>query len=105
MHLEYPVEVYLPEFKDRQLLLQGAPSLDQTVPVKTKMAIHHLWNHTSGLSLLTNTRLLSESYAKDKLGPHQRLSKAYERSARPEPDKPYLHGLRPLDLRQPPPPR
>ena len=68
LHLDDPVDAYLPEFKDQQLLIQGATSLDQTVPVKTRMTIHHLLTHTSGLSLFTNPRLLGEAYAKEKLG-------------------------------------
>ncbi len=68
VHLDDPVEAYLPEFKDMQLLIPGATSLDQTVPVRTKMTIHHLLTHTSGLSLLTNPRLLGEAYAKEALG-------------------------------------
>ena len=68
VHLDDPVEAYLPEFKNRQLLIPGATSLDQTVPVKTKMTIHHLLTHTSGLSLFTNPRLLGEAYAKERLG-------------------------------------
>ena len=68
VHLDDPVEAYLPEFKNRQLLIPGATSLDQTVPVKAKMTIHHLLTHTSGLSLFTNPRLLGEAYAKERLG-------------------------------------
>ena len=68
VHLDDPVEAFLPEFKDRQLLIPGATSLDQTVPVKTKMTIHHLLTHTAGLSLFTNPRLLGEAYAKETLG-------------------------------------
>ena len=68
VHLDDPVEAYLPEFKDRQLLIPDATSLDQTVPVKTKMTIRHLLTHSSGLSLFTNPRLLGETYAKEKLG-------------------------------------
>ena len=68
VHLDDPVETYLPEFRDRQLLIPGATSLDQTVPVKTTMTIHHLLTHTSGLSLFTNPRLLGEAYATEKLG-------------------------------------
>lgn len=73
VHLDDPVEAYLPEFKDVQLLIPGATSLDQTVPVKTKMTIHHLLTHTSGLSLFTNPRVLGEAYAEESLG----LAKAY----------------------------
>ncbi len=68
VHLDDPVEVYLPEFKDMQLLLPGATSLDQTVSVKTKMTIHHLLTHTAGLSLFTGSRLLGETYAREALG-------------------------------------
>ena len=68
VHLDDPVESYLPEFKSQQILITGATSLDQTVPVKTKMTIRHLLTHTSGLSYLSNPRLLGEAYAKEKLG-------------------------------------
>lgn len=68
VNLDDPVETYLPEFKDRQLLIPGATALDQTVPVKTKMTIHHLLTHRSGLSLFTNPRLLGDAYAKEVLG-------------------------------------
>jgi CubicO group peptidase (beta-lactamase class C family) len=73
VHLDDPVEAYLPEFKDMQLLIPGATSLDQTVPVKTKPTIHHLLTHTSGLSLFTGPRLLGEAYAREALG----LAKGY----------------------------
>ncbi|MBB3644509.1 CubicO group peptidase (beta-lactamase class C family) [Rhizobium sp. BK619] len=68
VHLDDPVEAYLPEFKNRQLLIPDATTLDQTVPVKTKMTIRHLLTHTSGLSLFTNPGILGEAYAKEKLG-------------------------------------
>ncbi len=68
VHLDDPVEAYLPEFKTQQLLIPSATSLDQTVPIKTKMTIRHLLTHTSGLSYLSNARLLGEAYAKEELG-------------------------------------
>jgi len=68
VHLDDPVEAYLPEFKTQQILIPGATSLDQTEPVKTKMTIRHLLTHTSGLSYLSSPRLLGEAYAKEKLG-------------------------------------
>ncbi|RWA81295.1 serine hydrolase [Mesorhizobium sp.] len=73
VHLDDPVEAYLPEFKDTRLLIPDATSLDQTVPVKTKMTIHHLLTHTSGLSLFTGPGLLGDVYAKEALG----LAKSY----------------------------
>jgi CubicO group peptidase (beta-lactamase class C family) len=68
VHLDDPVEAYLPEFKNRHVLIPGATSLDQTAPVKTTMTIHHLLTHTSGLSLFTGPGLLGEAYAKETLG-------------------------------------
>ena len=68
VHLDDPVEAFLPEFKTQQVLIPDAKSLDQTAPIKTKMTIRHLLTHTSGLSYLSNPRLLGETYAKEKLG-------------------------------------
>ncbi len=68
VHLDDPVEAYLPEFKNVQLLIPGATALDQTVPTPTKMTIHHLLTHTAGLSLFTNPRILGEAYARETLG-------------------------------------
>ncbi|MBC7479905.1 MAG: beta-lactamase family protein [Pseudorhodobacter sp.] len=68
VHLDDPVEAYLPEFKDVQLLVPGATALDQTVPVKTRMTIQQLLTHTAGLSLFGNPGVLGEAYAKETLG-------------------------------------
>ena len=68
VHLDDPIEAYLPEFKNTQLLIPNATSLDQTVPVKTNVTIRHLLTHTSGLSYLINPRLLGVTYSKEKLG-------------------------------------
>jgi CubicO group peptidase (beta-lactamase class C family) len=68
VHLDDPVEAYLPEFKDVRLLIPGATSLDQTVPVRTTMTIHHLLTHRCGLSLFSNPRLLGDVYASEALG-------------------------------------
>lgn len=54
MYLDDPVEAHLPEFKDQRLLIPGATSRNQTVPVGKKFTIHHRLTHTSGLSLFTN---------------------------------------------------
>ncbi len=58
VHLDDPVDAYLPEFRECAAFASGATSLDQTVPVKTRITIHHLLTHTAGLSLFTNPRLL-----------------------------------------------
>ena len=67
-HLDDPVTAFLPEFKTQQILISDAKSLDQTVPVKTTMTIRHLLTHTSGLSYLSNPRILGEAFAKERLG-------------------------------------
>ena len=68
VHLDDPVEAYLPEFRNQQVLIQGATSLDQTVPAKTAITIHQLLTHTSGLSLFTGPGILGEAYANEVLG-------------------------------------
>jgi CubicO group peptidase (beta-lactamase class C family) len=68
LHLDDPVEAYLPEFKDQPLLIPGATSLDQVVPVRSKITLHQLLTHRAGLSLFTNPRILGETYARDGLG-------------------------------------
>lgn len=68
LHLDDPVEMYLPEFRDQQLLAPGAAALDQVVPLKRRITVHHLLTHQSGLSLFTNPRLLGEAYGREGLG-------------------------------------
>lgn len=68
LHLDDPVEAFLPEFKGVRLLAPGATALDQTVATGKKMTIHHLLTHRAGLSLFSNPRLLGEAYARERLG-------------------------------------
>ena len=68
VNLDDPVELFLPEFKDRRVLVPGAKTLDDTVPAKSKMTIRQLLTHTSGLSYGMNGGVLGEVYAKESLG-------------------------------------
>lgn len=58
-HLDDPVDAYLPEFADRQVLIPGAERIDQVEPAKTRMTLHHLLTHTSGLTYGFNEGVLS----------------------------------------------
>ena len=66
-HLDTPVDEFLPELKDRQVLIPGATSLDQVEPAKTRLTLHHLLTHTSGLTYSFNEGALAEAMAERKL--------------------------------------
>jgi CubicO group peptidase (beta-lactamase class C family) len=68
VHLDDPVDVFMPEFRDLRLLIPGATALDQTVPVRTRPTSHHLLTHTAGLSLFTGPGLPAEADARETLG-------------------------------------
>lgn len=68
LHLDDPVEAYLPEFRDLQVLVPGATALDQVVPAQSRITLHQLLIHTAGLSLFANPRLLGEAYGREGLG-------------------------------------
>ena len=63
-HLDDPVELFLPELANRMVLRPGAQSIDQVDPATTRMTLHHLLTHTSGLTYGFNKGLLSEAYVK-----------------------------------------
>ena len=68
VHLDDPIEVFLPEFREQQRLAPGAIRLDQTIPMGTRITVQHLLTHRGGLSLFTNPRLLGEAYGREGLG-------------------------------------
>ena len=45
-----PIETYIPELGDRQVLRPGATRIDDVEPANTSITIRHLMTHTSGLS-------------------------------------------------------
>ena len=48
--LDDPIEKYIPALADRRVLVEGATSLDQTVPAERSITPRHLLSHSSGLS-------------------------------------------------------
>jgi CubicO group peptidase (beta-lactamase class C family) len=61
-HLDDPVDLFLPEMANRMVLRPGAKSVDEADPAETRMTLHHLLTHTSGLTYGFNEGLLSEAY-------------------------------------------
>ena len=68
VHLDDPIEAFLPEFKGLQVLAPGATSLADVVPNKTPPTIRHLLTHTSGLSYGVQTGPVAEAYRAEGLG-------------------------------------
>lgn len=66
-HLDTPVDAFIPEFKDRQVLIDGATALDQVRPAQARMTLHHLLTHTSGLTYSFNEDLLAGAMLEQKL--------------------------------------
>lgn len=61
-HLDDPVDLFLPEFKDRRVLRPDARSPDDAGPAETRMTLHHLMTHTSGLTYGFQEGMLAEAY-------------------------------------------
>lgn len=68
VHLEDPVDSFLPELKSRHVLIRGARSLEETAPAQTRMTLRHLLTHTSGFTYGMNGGVLGEIYARERLG-------------------------------------
>ena len=66
-HIDTPVDEFIPGFADRQVLIPDAVTLDQTRPATTRMTLHHLLTHTSGLTYSFNTCVLAEAMLERKL--------------------------------------
>ncbi|MGD1926366.1 MAG: serine hydrolase domain-containing protein [Paracoccaceae bacterium] len=66
-HLDTPVDEFLPEFRDCQVLIDGAVSLDQVRPAETRMTVHHLLTHTSGFTYSFNEGMLAQAMLEHKL--------------------------------------
>ncbi|MGZ3352791.1 MAG: serine hydrolase domain-containing protein [Xanthobacteraceae bacterium] len=50
LHLDDPVEKFIPQLANRKVLRPGATSLDETEPAEGPITIRHLLSHSSGLS-------------------------------------------------------
>lgn len=58
VHLDAPISDYIPEFSSCRALIDGAQSIDQTIPCATP-TLHQLLLHTSGLSYPFNPGVLA----------------------------------------------
>lgn len=61
-HLDDPVDLFLPEFAGRKVLRPGAKSIDESDPAATRLTLHHLLTHTSGLTYGFNEGILAAAY-------------------------------------------
>jgi len=66
-HLDDPIEDYIPAFKDMRVLRPNAQNIDDTEPAITKLTVHHLLTHMSGLTYGFNGGLLADAYAAGKM--------------------------------------
>ena len=48
--LDDPIEKFIPQLRNRKVLLKGATSIDQTEPAKSSITIRQLLSHSAGLS-------------------------------------------------------
>ena len=48
--LDDPVDLYIPELGDLQVLRPDAARVDQTAPATVRLTLHHLLTHTSGMT-------------------------------------------------------
>ncbi|MFC4273385.1 serine hydrolase [Sneathiella chungangensis] len=70
-HLDDPVEAFIPAFKDMQVLRAQARSIEDTEPAKSRITIHNLLTHMSGMTYGFNLGVLGNHYeaAKMDFGP------------------------------------
>ncbi|MEC9432397.1 MAG: serine hydrolase domain-containing protein [Pseudomonadota bacterium] len=67
VHLDTPLDEILPEFRDVRVLIPGATALDQTEAPATRLTVHHLITHTSGLTYGFNEGPVAEAMRDRKL--------------------------------------
>ena len=60
-HLDTPVDEFIPEFRDCMVLVPGATRIDEVRRAETRMTLHHLLTHTSGLTYGFNEGVLSQA--------------------------------------------
>jgi CubicO group peptidase (beta-lactamase class C family) len=59
--LDDPVDLYIPEFADRQVLRPDATRIEDVAPATVRLTLHHLLTHTSGLTYGFNVGVLAEA--------------------------------------------
>lgn len=66
-HLDDPLENFIPAFKDMQVLRPQARSIEDTEPATTKITVHHLLTHMSGMTYGFNEGVLGKHYEASKM--------------------------------------
>ncbi|WP_293962949.1 serine hydrolase domain-containing protein [Sneathiella sp.] len=66
-HLDDPVEEFISAFKDMQVLRPQARSIDDTEPATSKITIHNLLTHMSGMTYGFNEGVLGDHYTASKM--------------------------------------
>ncbi|MZR31340.1 serine hydrolase [Sneathiella sp. DP05] len=66
-HLDDPLEEFIPAFKDMQVLRPQARSIDDTEPATSKITIHNLLTHMSGMTYGFNEGILGKHYEANKM--------------------------------------
>lgn len=61
VHLDTPLDEILPEFRDVRVLAPGATALDEVQAPTTRLTVHHLLTHTSGLTYGFNEGPVAEA--------------------------------------------
>lgn len=75
--LDDPIERYVPELGQRQVLRPGAQDIRDVVPARTAITVRHLMTHTSGLSygMFDPGTVLFDAYQKAQvMSPHRDLA-------------------------------
>lgn len=78
VHLDTPLDEILPEFKDIQVLAPGAERIDQVEPATTRLTVHHLLTHTSGMTYGFNEGVLPTAMNDARVAFNPRRPKAKE---------------------------
>lgn len=66
-HLDTPLDEFLPEFAEMEVLISGAERIDQTRPAETRLTLHHLLTHTSGMTYGFNEDLLGATMTEQRI--------------------------------------
>ncbi len=66
-HLDDPLEEFIPAFKDMQVLRPQARSIDDTEPATSKITVHNLLTHMSGMTYGFNEGVLGKYYDANKM--------------------------------------
>lgn len=67
VHLDDPVQDFIPDLKDPMVLVPGATALDQVEPCTVPMTVEHLLTHTSGYTYGFQGGILGDAYTAEKI--------------------------------------